>query len=166
MSNRCIHLHESYRTLLDGSLGWRCARHFVPGYDRIVPPGHYSSLSMYGSPRVETLGPEVHPGYPPTELALKGPPGVARIGSEPLTRIACTFLAPSVQGRTVFFGLPRVQPRAKLSCPFGATPSGRPTYAKQTHYSTTPHVPLSTTSNPAKRRALMASANCRSRTRM
>jgi hypothetical protein len=30
----------------------------------------------------------------------------------------------------------------------------------------TPHAPLSTTSNPAKRSALMASANCRSRTRM
>jgi hypothetical protein len=33
------YLHESYRTLRDGSLGWRCSRHFVPGYDRIVPQG-------------------------------------------------------------------------------------------------------------------------------
>jgi hypothetical protein len=42
MSNRCAYLHESYRTLRDGSLGWRtCSRHFVPGYDRIVPLGHY-----------------------------------------------------------------------------------------------------------------------------
>jgi hypothetical protein len=39
-SNRCAHLHESYRTLRDGSLGWRFSRHFVPGYDRTVPPGH------------------------------------------------------------------------------------------------------------------------------
>jgi len=23
----------------DGSLGWRCPRHFVPGYGRTVPPG-------------------------------------------------------------------------------------------------------------------------------
>jgi hypothetical protein len=39
MSNRCAYLHESYRTLRDGSLGWRCPRHFVPGYDQPVPPG-------------------------------------------------------------------------------------------------------------------------------
>jgi hypothetical protein len=45
MSNRCAHLHESYRTLRDGSLGWRYSRQFVPGYDRIVSLGHYSSLS-------------------------------------------------------------------------------------------------------------------------
>src|SRR5271166_3007133 len=29
-SNRCARLHESHRTLRDGSLGWRCPRHFVP----------------------------------------------------------------------------------------------------------------------------------------
>ena len=28
-SNRCAHLHESHRTLRDGSLGWRCPRQFV-----------------------------------------------------------------------------------------------------------------------------------------
>src|ERR1700722_15340840 len=38
-SNRCAHLHESDRTLRDGSFGWRCPWHFVPGYDRTVPPG-------------------------------------------------------------------------------------------------------------------------------
>ena len=38
-SNRWAHLHESYRTLLDGSLGRRCPRHFVPGYDHAVPLG-------------------------------------------------------------------------------------------------------------------------------
>jgi hypothetical protein len=32
-------LHESDRTLRDGSFGWRWPRHFVPGYDRAVPPG-------------------------------------------------------------------------------------------------------------------------------
>ena len=60
--NRCAHLHESHRTLRDGSFGvalsqalrarlrshralrdcsfgWRCPRHFVPGYDRTVPSG-------------------------------------------------------------------------------------------------------------------------------
>src|SRR5208283_3023886 len=42
-SNRCAHLHESHRTLRDGSLGWRCPRHFVPGYDRTVPPGHFAT---------------------------------------------------------------------------------------------------------------------------
>jgi hypothetical protein len=51
MSNRCAHLHESYRTY--GTALWVGAvpGNFVPGYDRIVPPGHYSSLSRYGSPR-------------------------------------------------------------------------------------------------------------------
>jgi hypothetical protein len=33
------HLHESHRTLRDGSLGSRYPRHFVPGYYRPVPPG-------------------------------------------------------------------------------------------------------------------------------
>ena len=33
------HLHESYRTLRDGCFGWHGPRHFVPGYDRTVPPG-------------------------------------------------------------------------------------------------------------------------------
>ena len=28
---------ESYRTLRDGSFGWRGPRHFVPGYDHAVP---------------------------------------------------------------------------------------------------------------------------------
>jgi hypothetical protein len=36
------HLHESYRTLRDGCFGWRRPRHFVPGYDRTVPPGHFA----------------------------------------------------------------------------------------------------------------------------
>jgi hypothetical protein len=30
---------ESDRTLRDGFFGWRCPRHFVPGYDRTVPSG-------------------------------------------------------------------------------------------------------------------------------
>src|SRR6516165_10059856 len=39
-SNPSLHPHRSYRTLRDGSFGVRCPRHFVPGYDRAVPPGH------------------------------------------------------------------------------------------------------------------------------
>jgi lipid-A-disaccharide synthase len=38
---------------------------------------------------------------PPPVLALKGPPGVARVGSEPLHRIECAFLAPS--GRSAVY---------------------------------------------------------------
>jgi hypothetical protein len=38
-SNRCARLRESDRILRDGSFGWPCPRHFVPGYDRTVPPG-------------------------------------------------------------------------------------------------------------------------------
>jgi hypothetical protein len=30
---------RSYRTLRDGALERRFPRHFVPGYDRVVPPG-------------------------------------------------------------------------------------------------------------------------------
>ncbi len=37
--SKCAPRQESHRTLRDGSLGWRCPRHFVPGYDRTVPPG-------------------------------------------------------------------------------------------------------------------------------
>ena len=32
---------RSYRTLRDGSFEGRFPRHFVPGYDRTVPPGQY-----------------------------------------------------------------------------------------------------------------------------
>jgi hypothetical protein len=42
----CAHLHESDRTLRDGSFGWRCPRHFVPGYDRTVPPGRVLVLVL------------------------------------------------------------------------------------------------------------------------
>jgi hypothetical protein len=34
-------LHESHRTLREAPLGRRCPRHFVPGYDHTVPPGHF-----------------------------------------------------------------------------------------------------------------------------
>src|ERR1700724_2352379 len=34
---------RSYRTLRDGSCGWRFSRHFVPGYDRTVPPGQFAT---------------------------------------------------------------------------------------------------------------------------
>ena len=42
-SNRCAHLSESHRTLRDGSFGAAQSRHFVPGYDRTVPPGQSAS---------------------------------------------------------------------------------------------------------------------------
>jgi hypothetical protein len=54
---------------------------------------------------------------PPTELALKGPPGTAGIGSQPLNRIARAFLAPS--GRNVYFGLSRVNPGLSFLAPSG-----------------------------------------------
>jgi len=28
--------------------GWRCPRHFVPGYGRIVPPGHFATAFGQG----------------------------------------------------------------------------------------------------------------------
>jgi hypothetical protein len=46
--NRCARPRESDRTLRDGSFGWRCPSHFVPGYDRTVPLGQKP-------PRVEGL---------------------------------------------------------------------------------------------------------------
>src|SRR5271165_5494742 len=53
-SNRCARLHESHRTLRDGSLGWRCPRHFVPGYDRTVPPGHFPPTTKHACPIAES----------------------------------------------------------------------------------------------------------------
>jgi hypothetical protein len=40
---------RSYRTLRDGSFRWRFSRHFVPGYDRTVPPGRGLSASLPGT---------------------------------------------------------------------------------------------------------------------
>jgi hypothetical protein len=34
-------------------LGWRCPRHFVPGYDRTVPPGHFATGFSHIQNRVE-----------------------------------------------------------------------------------------------------------------
>src|SRR5580704_15146520 len=45
-------LHESDRTLRDGSFGWRGPRHFVPGYDRTVPPGR----GLAGAPQEQAVG--------------------------------------------------------------------------------------------------------------
>ena len=42
-SNRCAHLHESHRTLRDGSFGVALSQALVPGYDRTVPPGHFAT---------------------------------------------------------------------------------------------------------------------------
>ena len=36
----CANHTVPYGTAL---LGWRFPRHFVPGYDRTVPPGHYAT---------------------------------------------------------------------------------------------------------------------------
>jgi hypothetical protein len=36
---------RSYRSLRDGSFEGRFSRHFVPGYDLIVPPGHFATGS-------------------------------------------------------------------------------------------------------------------------
>src|SRR6476646_3906295 len=36
----CANQTVPYGTAL---LGWRFPRHFVPGYDRIVPPGHFAT---------------------------------------------------------------------------------------------------------------------------
>src|SRR5580704_15521332 len=36
----CANHTVPYGTAL---LGWRCPRHFVPGYDRTVPPGHFAT---------------------------------------------------------------------------------------------------------------------------
>src|SRR5271165_3393155 len=52
-SNRCAHLHESHRTLRDGSLGWRCPRHFVPGYDRCCPYGALAGIASASSHKSE-----------------------------------------------------------------------------------------------------------------
>src|ERR1700676_2413153 len=49
---------RSYRTLRDGSFEGRFPRHFVPGYDHAVPPGHYSSFPSPGvNPGLTFLAP-------------------------------------------------------------------------------------------------------------
>src|SRR6202040_2688051 len=35
--------------------GWRYPRHFVPGYDRTVPPGHFATGSSVLSPKYEVF---------------------------------------------------------------------------------------------------------------
>ena len=42
-SNRCAHLYGSHRTLRHGLFVGACSRHFVPGYDRTVPPGRFAT---------------------------------------------------------------------------------------------------------------------------
>ena len=63
-STRCADLHESHRALRDGSLGWRCSRHFVPGYDRAVPPGLRTRRPQSIPPPGISLGGR-HPNLPP-----------------------------------------------------------------------------------------------------
>ena len=55
---------------------------------------------------------------PTPELALKGLPGTARIGSAFLNRLVCSILSPFRAKR--LFRLTQGKPWAKLSCPFGA----------------------------------------------
>ena len=42
-SNRCANPYGSHRTLRDGLFVGACSRHFVPGYDRTVPPGRFAT---------------------------------------------------------------------------------------------------------------------------
>ena len=58
-AHTCANHTVPYGTAL---LGWRCPRHFVPGYDRTVPPGHFATASSYNElalmgfkPRAEIL---------------------------------------------------------------------------------------------------------------
>jgi hypothetical protein len=51
-SNRCACRRESDRTLRDGSLGGCCSRHFVPGYDRTVPPEQKATAHRRASHQV------------------------------------------------------------------------------------------------------------------
>jgi hypothetical protein len=44
------HLHEHTVPYGAALLGWHSPSHFVPGYDRSVPPGHFATGFSYGSP--------------------------------------------------------------------------------------------------------------------
>jgi hypothetical protein len=88
------------------------SRHFVP-----LEFGHLQSLARSGLKRIAQGLPWESP---PPELALEGSQVTARIGSEPLNRIACAFPAPSASGHNVYFPLTHGKPWAKLSCPFRA----------------------------------------------
>jgi hypothetical protein len=52
---------ESDRTLRDGTFRWRCPRHFVPGYDRTVPPGQKPFAHCKVSYYVSACG--FYPGF-------------------------------------------------------------------------------------------------------
>jgi hypothetical protein len=56
---------RSYRTLRDGTFEGHCSRHFVPGYDRVVPPGRgpAGGLGSFKCP---------NPAEALTKLALMG----------------------------------------------------------------------------------------------
>jgi hypothetical protein len=46
---------RSYRTLRDGSFEGRFPRHFVPGYDRTVPPGHMGTATALNAETAAAL---------------------------------------------------------------------------------------------------------------
>jgi hypothetical protein len=48
---------RSYRTLRDGSFEGRLTRHFVPGYDRTVPPGHTGTAAAVKTLKMSKLQP-------------------------------------------------------------------------------------------------------------
>jgi hypothetical protein len=60
---------RSYRTLRDGSFGWRFSRHFVPGYDRTVPPGQLDNNEKHWD---RTLNRYKSPGYYRVSLRDEG----------------------------------------------------------------------------------------------
>ena len=65
--------------------------------------GRFHSVARSGQENIAQGLPWV---IPTTACALKGLTGTARIGSEPLNRIACALLAPS--GLNIYIDLPRV----------------------------------------------------------
>jgi hypothetical protein len=53
-AHTCTNQTVPYGTAL---LGWRCSRHFVPGYDRSVPPGHTGTAAAVRRRNVQTPDP-------------------------------------------------------------------------------------------------------------
>jgi hypothetical protein len=102
----------------------RCAKFLAPPTNGPKEFGRFHSVARSGQESIAQGLPWV---IHPTQLALKGPPGAARIGSEPLNRVACSSSCPLRAKR--LFRLTQGKPWAKLSCPFGAGPSGRRTGA-------------------------------------
>ena len=90
---------HTHRTLRDGLFGVAIPRHFVPGYDRYVPPGHLARNDVGGFPNMHGDGIHDHRVIQPRHVANF-------LGERPLGLAAPDHTVPygTVLSRDVFPG--------------------------------------------------------------